>query len=180
MSTVEEAKELICDLCRNLYDGGHVSGTGGGISIRVGDKVVMAPSGVQKERMRPEDMFVLDAQGEVLHMPTARPPPYKPPKLSECQPLFMAVRMCASVWCVVSGVWGRYFCIDDGRCIPSLTAYSQLSSSPSLHPPHNTHRTHTLTRARMDAHTHTDMHACMHACRRMSCATLALSSTATA
>jgi methylthioribulose 1-phosphate dehydratase / enolase-phosphatase E1 len=40
--------------------------------------------------MRPEDMFVLDAAGNVLETPEARPPPYKPPKLSECSPLFMA------------------------------------------------------------------------------------------
>lgn len=49
-------------------------------------------AGVQKERMRAEDMFVLDAAGQVLHTPEARPPPYKPPKLSECAPLFMSVR----------------------------------------------------------------------------------------
>jgi methylthioribulose 1-phosphate dehydratase/enolase-phosphatase E1 len=93
---VEESKALVADLCRNLYQQGHVSGTGGGISIKVstpeGDRIVMAPSGVQKERMRPEDMFVLDGKGEVLHTPHARPPPYKAPKLSECAPLFMSVR----------------------------------------------------------------------------------------
>lgn len=90
--SVEEAKDLICQMCRNFYSQGWVSGTGGGISMRAeGDKIVMAPSGVQKERMEPEDMFVLDAQGNVLHTPTARPPPYKPPKLSECAPLFTAV-----------------------------------------------------------------------------------------
>jgi methylthioribulose 1-phosphate dehydratase/enolase-phosphatase E1 len=95
---VEEAKQLIPELCSGLYAQGHVGGTGGGISIKVstpdGDRIVMAPSGVQKERMRPEDMFVLDAEGTVLHAPEARPPPYKPPKLSECAPLFMSVRDC--------------------------------------------------------------------------------------
>jgi methylthioribulose 1-phosphate dehydratase/enolase-phosphatase E1 len=55
------------------------------------NKIVMAPSGVQKERMLPSDMYVLDGAGEVLEEPTARPPPYKPPKLSECAPLFMSV-----------------------------------------------------------------------------------------
>lgn len=90
--SVEEAKDLICQLCRNFYSQGWVSGTGGGISMKAaGDTIVMAPSGVQKERMEPEDMFVLDAQGNVLHTPVARPPPYKPPKLSECAPLFTAV-----------------------------------------------------------------------------------------
>jgi hypothetical protein len=91
--SVDEAKDLICELCRNFYTQGWVSGTGGGISMKAeGDKIVMAPSGVQKERMEPDDMFVLDAAGNVLHMPVARPPPYKPPKLSECAPLFTAVR----------------------------------------------------------------------------------------
>lgn len=61
------------------------------MSIKVGDRIVMAPSGVQKERMVPEDMFVLAADGQILETPCARPPPYKPPKLSECSPLFMAV-----------------------------------------------------------------------------------------
>ena len=53
--------------------------------------IVMAPSGVQKERLRAEDMFVLDGEGNVVHTPEARPPPYKAPKLSECAPLFMSV-----------------------------------------------------------------------------------------
>jgi methylthioribulose 1-phosphate dehydratase/enolase-phosphatase E1 len=91
--SVDEAKQLICELCANFYGQGWVSGTGGGISMQAaGGTIVMAPSGVQKERMEPRDMFVLDAAGNVLHTPEARPPPYKPPKLSECAPLFTAVR----------------------------------------------------------------------------------------
>lgn len=92
ITMVEEAKHLVAELCANLYQQGHVSGTGGGISIKVGDKIVMAPSGVQKERMVGEDMFVLDDKGEVIHTPPAKPAPHKPPKLSECAPLFMSVR----------------------------------------------------------------------------------------
>jgi methylthioribulose 1-phosphate dehydratase/enolase-phosphatase E1 len=85
--SVDEAKQLICELCANFYGQGWVSGTGGGISMQAaGGTIVMAPSGVQKERMEPRDMFVLDAAGNVLHTPEARPPPYKPPKLSECAP----------------------------------------------------------------------------------------------
>ena len=102
-SEVLEAAELIASLCSTLYQQGHVSGTGGGISVKVptpaGDRIVMAPSGVQKERMRPQDMFVLDGSGSVLHTPEARPPPYKPPKLSECAPLFMSVSGGAPLAC---------------------------------------------------------------------------------
>lgn len=87
---IEQAKHLVAELCASLYTQGHVSGTGGGISIKVGDSIVMAPSGVQKERMKADDMFVLDSQGNTKHVPTAKPPPHKPPKLSECAPLFMS------------------------------------------------------------------------------------------
>jgi methylthioribulose 1-phosphate dehydratase/enolase-phosphatase E1 len=92
MASVDEAKGLISEMCRIFYNQGWVSGTGGGMSIKVGDRIVMAPSGVQKERMAPEDMFVLDAAGDILETPAAKPAPYRPPKLSECSPLFMAVR----------------------------------------------------------------------------------------
>jgi hypothetical protein len=94
---VQEAKDLICELCRLFYDQGWVSGTGGGISVKAGDRIVMAPSGVQKERMLASDMFVLDAEGNVVEEPKARPAPYKPPKLSECSPLFMAVSVRAQL-----------------------------------------------------------------------------------
>ena len=92
---MDEAKELIADLCKVMYGQGQVSGTGGGMSIKVGDRIVMAPSGVQKERMQASDMFVLDSQGEVVEAPAPRPSPAKAPKLSECAPLFMSVRACA-------------------------------------------------------------------------------------
>ncbi|KAI8464624.1 MAG: HAD-like domain-containing protein [Monoraphidium minutum] len=89
--SVEEAKTLICELCKLFYDQGWVSGTGGGISVKAGpNAIVMAPSGVQKERMQPSDMYVLDGKGDVVEEPEARPPPYPSPKLSECSPLFMA------------------------------------------------------------------------------------------
>lgn len=62
--TVDQAREMIAELCRNFYSWGWVSGTGGGISIKAKDgSIVMAPSGVQKERMEPDDMFVLDSEG---------------------------------------------------------------------------------------------------------------------
>lgn len=53
----DELRSLLFDLARSFYGLGWVSGTGGGICIRDGDHVVIAPSGVQKERMLPEQMF---------------------------------------------------------------------------------------------------------------------------
>lgn len=49
----------ICSLCHQFYGHGWVTGTGGGISIRQGDHVFLAPSGVQKELMKPKDIFVM-------------------------------------------------------------------------------------------------------------------------
>jgi methylthioribulose-1-phosphate dehydratase len=76
------AKELICELCRQFYQLGWVSGTGGGISIREGDRVYMAPSGVQKERIQPEHVFELDADANVVKAPEGDF------ALSACSPLF--------------------------------------------------------------------------------------------
>lgn len=61
-----------------------MSGTGGGICIRDGDEVVIAPSGVQKERMQREQMFTLALDGAVVTRPDD--PSLRP---SECSSLFL-------------------------------------------------------------------------------------------
>ncbi|EPS70848.1 hypothetical protein M569_03907, partial [Genlisea aurea] len=94
---VSETKVLIADLCRQFYQLGWVSGTGGSITVKVHDDsvprsqqlIVMSPSGVQKERMVPEDMYVLSSDGSLLTEPVAKPWPHKPPKCSDCGPLFL-------------------------------------------------------------------------------------------
>lgn len=82
VSRVTDAKEIICSLCRQFYAQGWVSGTGGGVSIREGGRVYMAPSGVMKERLEPGDLFVLDETGQVLEAPSTGS------KVSACAPLF--------------------------------------------------------------------------------------------
>src|ERR1044071_4347698 len=81
--TDRSARQLVCDLCRSFYDLGWATGTGGGISIKVEGKIYMAPSAVQKERMSPEDIFVLDSAGNYLQKPS------KDLVISACKPLFM-------------------------------------------------------------------------------------------
>ena len=76
-------QRVIVDLCRQFYEQGWATGTGGGISVRENGRVYMAPSGVQKERIAEEDIFVLDEQGAVIEAP-ARPGL----KVSECSSLF--------------------------------------------------------------------------------------------
>jgi methylthioribulose-1-phosphate dehydratase len=84
MSASLRSPELVCELGRLFYDLGWASGTGGGICIRDGERVVIAPSGVQKERMRPQDMFTLSLAGEILSRPDD--PALQP---SECTSLFL-------------------------------------------------------------------------------------------
>jgi methylthioribulose-1-phosphate dehydratase len=80
----EHPANLICELCRMFYNNGWVTGTGGGISVRDDDKIFLAPSGVQKERMLPENIFVMSFKSQEY---IRRPLNLKP---SACTPLFMA------------------------------------------------------------------------------------------
>jgi Class II Aldolase and Adducin N-terminal domain/ARD/ARD' family len=83
-----EYRELVCELCRQFFIAGWVTGTGGSISIKYGNRIYMTPSGVQKERIKPEELFVLDVAGNVLSVPR-RKPDFISPKLSDCAPLFL-------------------------------------------------------------------------------------------
>ncbi|RKP32572.1 Methylthioribulose-1-phosphate dehydratase [Metschnikowia bicuspidata] len=105
---------LICEFCRLFYNNGWVTGTGGGISIRDVDGpnpniVYIAPSGIQKERLQPAEMFVVELPGKIIQTPNDedRPPlshdlaanfKYKP---LACTPLFLSC----------------YYMRDAGSCI---------------------------------------------------------------
>jgi methylthioribulose-1-phosphate dehydratase len=75
-------------LCAHFYQQGWVSGTGGGLSLRDGDKIYIAPSGVQKEQIAPNDIFVLDPEGNILDSETNGASNGHNLKLSACAPLF--------------------------------------------------------------------------------------------
>lgn len=106
---VAEAKALLTELCRQFYHLGWVGGTGGSITLKVHDDsipksqqlVIMSPSGVQKERMLAEDMYVLSADGSVVSSPSPKPYPHKPPKCSDCGPLFMKAYQMRSAGAVI-------------------------------------------------------------------------------
>ncbi|CAH0564164.1 unnamed protein product [Brassicogethes aeneus] len=81
----EHPRNLIPELCRQFYNLGWVTGTGGGISIKHGNDIYIAPSAVQKERIQPDEIFVQDIDGQDLELP----PPEKKLRKSQCTPLFM-------------------------------------------------------------------------------------------
>ncbi|KAM0260369.1 hypothetical protein ACHAQJ_002770 [Trichoderma viride] len=87
----EHPANLIPTLCAKFWTLGWVTGTGGGCSIRDDNLVYLAPSGVQKELMKPADIYVLslkDQEPSLKQRTYLRSPPlYKP---SQCTPLFLA------------------------------------------------------------------------------------------
>ncbi|CAI5732474.1 unnamed protein product [Hyaloperonospora brassicae] len=84
------SRELVCELCRLYYTTGWMMGTGGAMSLRHGERIYVTPSGVPKERLQPEDLYVLDLAGNILSYPDAKAGK-KLPKLSDCAPLFLHV-----------------------------------------------------------------------------------------
>ena len=69
LSGEQDPRAVIPEICAQFYKLGWVSGTGGGMAIRHGSRYFMAPSGVMKERLTPEMIYVLDSQGTVLEAP---------------------------------------------------------------------------------------------------------------
>jgi len=83
-----ETRALLVELLRDHYARGWITGTGGGICGPAdGGGLLVAPSGVHKERVAPEDLFTIDpADARVLAAPARadlRP--------SECGPVFAAI-----------------------------------------------------------------------------------------
>lgn len=93
---LEDPRKLIPKLCNHFYHLGWASGTGGGLSIRQNGKIYCAPSGVQKERIMPEDMFVLNEDGDILEEPLN-----SKLKCSECLPLFMVAFQLRAAGCCI-------------------------------------------------------------------------------
>jgi methylthioribulose 1-phosphate dehydratase/enolase-phosphatase E1 len=86
-------RSLIAQLCEQFYKTGWATGTGGGISIRVGGpeegrpfRVFVAPSGIQKEDMIGDDVFELDMDRKVVC-----PPKTANLRQSACTPLWYVV-----------------------------------------------------------------------------------------
>ncbi|KAL7580175.1 hypothetical protein ACA910_012926 [Epithemia clementina (nom. ined.)] len=89
----QTVRALIAQLCESFFHHGWATGTGGGVSIRVGGpsenrpwRVFVAPSGIQKEDMIGDDVFELDMDRNIVVAP-------KTPNLrqSACTPLWYVV-----------------------------------------------------------------------------------------
>ena len=85
MTADEGTRQLLTELLRNFYARNWVSGTGGGICGPAdGGGLLLAPTGVHKERVGVDDFFTVDIRdGSVL-----RRPPDETLRPSECNSIF--------------------------------------------------------------------------------------------
>ena len=92
----ENPRNLIPELCKWMYELDWATGTGGGLSMRKGNTIYIAPSGVQKERIQPEDLFLINPKGDIECSPEN-----KRLKMSQCTPLFMLAYTKRKAGCVL-------------------------------------------------------------------------------
>jgi methylthioribulose-1-phosphate dehydratase len=98
MTTEDATRELLVELLGEFYRRGWVSGTGGGICGPAdGGGMLLAPSGVHKERVRTDEFFTVDpSDGRVLRSPERadlRP--------SECNSIFCLAHRERGAWSVM-------------------------------------------------------------------------------
>ena len=64
---IHELKEQLCDVGRRLWQRAYVDGNGGNIAIRVGEDIALCtPTLVSKGFMKPDDMCLVDLEGNQL------------------------------------------------------------------------------------------------------------------
>jgi len=98
MSGDQATRELLVELLGEFHGRGWVSGTGGGICGPAdGGGLLLAPTSVHKERVRPDQFFVVDPlDGRVVSAPSD--PGLRP---SECSAIFGLTHRRRAAWSVV-------------------------------------------------------------------------------
>ena len=69
-TNINKLKKEIVKLCKNLLNEGHVIGSAGNVSVRVKNNeeefVLITPSNVQYENMKPTDILIINMEGKVI------------------------------------------------------------------------------------------------------------------
>lgn len=61
---IEEAKKEICLFARRVYEKGMVCGSGGNISVKLGDKIYITPRGYSLSNLSPDEIVEVDLSGK--------------------------------------------------------------------------------------------------------------------
>lgn len=77
--TEQALREQICQIGRLMYQNGYIDGSSGNISARLGpDRVLCTPSGLAKGFMSPDQLIIVDLDGERVDRPTPANADLKP------------------------------------------------------------------------------------------------------
>jgi arylformamidase len=68
-TTEQQLREELAHYCRFVYHRGLVAGTGGNLSVRFGDQVLITPSALSLRECTPEDFIGVDLEGEKVSGP---------------------------------------------------------------------------------------------------------------
>ena len=66
MSAQQQVKQDIVRICRMLHRKNYLAATDGNVSVRLGDRVLVTPSGVHKGLMEPDQVITVDLEGAVI------------------------------------------------------------------------------------------------------------------
>ncbi len=66
MSAQQQLKQDIVRICRMLHRKNYLAATDGNVSVRLGDRVLVTPSGVHKGLMEPDQVITVDLEGSVI------------------------------------------------------------------------------------------------------------------
>ncbi len=134
MSDEPATRELLVELLRQFHGRGWVSGTGGGICGPSDDGgLLLAPTGVHKELIRPDEFFTVDpADGHVVRSPDRadlRP--------SECNAIFCLTNRSRGAWSVVhshglSTVLAADLAVDAGADHIAIRDLEMLKGIPGV------------------------------------------------
>ncbi len=69
MSQIEQAASEIAAFMQRLYIQKLTTTSGGNLSIRVGERVFISPSGIDKGNLKPEDIGIMDMDGNIIGKP---------------------------------------------------------------------------------------------------------------
>jgi len=65
MTTETQARHDLAQFGKKLHEAGHVAATDGNLSVRLDDgRILATPTGMSKGMMRPEDMVIVDLEGQ--------------------------------------------------------------------------------------------------------------------
>ncbi len=114
------ARRQLVELGRALYDRGITPGRTGNLSIRLGERVLMTPTGVSLGRLHPDALAVVDAGGRSW----SGPPPTKESALHlALYERFSDVGAVAHAHTTHAVAWSCLPEIDVTDALPVLTAY---------------------------------------------------------